>query len=93
MRTRGPKYWNWADSQLHCRVHEEVLSDGKTLDVQTRLSATGDTQMFIGVYAGSGKPIYEEVYGKRPGETMTRALAWGVERARRVAAGEKHVAA
>jgi hypothetical protein len=41
--------------------------------------------MFIGVYAASGMHIFEEVCDSRPGESMTRALAWGVGRARRVA--------
>lgn len=85
MRTRGQKYWEWADAQLHCRTHEEVLSDGTILDVQARLSRCGATQMFIGAYDSSGKAIKEEAYAKRPGETITRALAWGVERARRIA--------
>lgn len=85
MRTRGQKYWKWADVQLHCRTHEEVLSDGTYLDVQARLSRTGATQMFVGVYASSGDVISEEAYDKRPGENITSALAWGVERARRIA--------
>ncbi|MGH8379307.1 hypothetical protein [Pseudomonas sp.] len=85
MRTRGQKYWDWADVHLHCRTHEEALSDGTTFDIQARLSRTGATQMFIGVYAASGDAIREEVYAKRPGENITRALAWGVERARHIA--------
>lgn len=41
--------------------------------------------MFIGVYDASDNAIKEEAYAKRPGESITRALAWGVERARRIA--------
>lgn len=41
--------------------------------------------MFIGVYASGGMSLFEEVCDTRPGESMTRALAWGVGRARRVA--------
>ena len=41
--------------------------------------------MFIGVYASSGMALHEEAFDSRPGESMTRALAWGVGRARRIA--------
>ncbi|MNR57467.1 hypothetical protein D3C85_1782530 [compost metagenome] len=52
--------------------------------------------MFIGVYAASGMALHEEALDSRPGESMTRALAWGVGCARRLAIGfkpaERHVA-
>lgn len=86
MRIRGAVFWDWADPALHHRDHDEVLSDGTTIEVQVRLSATGNTQLFIGVYAPSGMALYEEAFDNRPGESMTRALAWGVEQARQVAA-------
>ncbi|MNF04758.1 hypothetical protein D3C80_2043480 [compost metagenome] len=41
--------------------------------------------MFIGIYAPSGMALHEEAFDSRPGESMTRALAWGVGRARRIA--------
>ncbi|MGH8333120.1 MAG: hypothetical protein ACRER3_14435 [Pseudomonas fluorescens] len=85
MRHRGERYWAWADPALQCRTHDETLNDGATIDVQVRLSRTGGTQMFIGVYAPSGMALYEEVYDKRPNESMTRALGWGVGCARRLA--------
>lgn len=85
MRIRGEVFWSWADPTLHHRSHEETLADGKTIDVQVRLSRTGTTQMFIGVYAPKGIALYEEAFDSRPGESMTRALAWGVGRARRIA--------
>ncbi len=53
MRLRGDVYWNWADPTLHHRAHEEILNNGSYLDVQVRLSRTGATQLFIGVYAPS----------------------------------------
>ena len=84
MRRRGQGYWKWADPQLHCRPHDETLDDGSIIDVQVRLSRTGSTQLFIGVYAPSGMAILEEAFDSRPGESMTTALAWGVGRARRV---------
>ncbi|WP_373604715.1 MULTISPECIES: hypothetical protein [Pseudomonas putida group] len=66
------------------RVHQPLTDDGTTIDVQVRLSRTGSTQMFIGVYAGCGMALHEEAFDSRPGESMTRALAWGVGRARRI---------
>ncbi|QHG65536.1 hypothetical protein [Pseudomonas putida] len=85
MRIRGDVFWNWADPILHHRAHGETLDDGTTIDVQVRLSRTGNTQMFIGVYAGCGMALHEEAFASRPGESMTQALAWGVGQARRVA--------
>ncbi|MEE1869141.1 hypothetical protein [Pseudomonas auratipiscis] len=87
MRTRGDIFWSWADPTLHSRTHDETLDDGTYIEVQVRLSRTGTTQMFIGVYAASGMALHEEAFDSRPGESMTRALAWGVGRARQVAAG------
>ncbi|WP_230379998.1 hypothetical protein [Pseudomonas putida] len=89
MRRRGSVYWGWADVNLHHRVHEEVLADGTYIDVQVRLSRTGSTQLFIGIYASGGLPILEEAFDARPGESMTRALAWGVGRARSIAIDQK----
>ncbi|MDI9777127.1 MULTISPECIES: hypothetical protein [Pseudomonas] len=86
MRLRGDVYWSWADPTLHHRTHEEILNDGSYLDVQVRLSRIGATQLFIGVYASSGTALYEEAFDTRPNESMTSALAWGVARARAVAA-------
>ncbi|WP_238338571.1 hypothetical protein [Pseudomonas sp. SWRI77] len=87
MRNRGQLFWDWADLSLHHRTHDEILDDGTQIDVQVRLSRTGSTQMFIGVYAPSGTVLHEEAFNSRPGESMTRALAWGVGRARRLAYG------
>lgn len=41
--------------------------------------------MFIGVYASCGMALHEEAFNSRLGESMTRALAWGVGCARRLA--------
>ncbi|MGN8249510.1 hypothetical protein [Pseudomonas sp. SMV7] len=81
-RERGECFWQWGDPVLHTRTHNETLSDGTQIDVQVRLSRTGATQMFIGVYGPGGAMIHEESFDSRPGETMTRAMAWGVGRAR-----------
>ena len=82
MRIRGDVFWDWADPKLHHRDHDEVLDDGTSFEVQVRLSRTGSTQLFIGVYAPSGIALHDEAFDNRPGESMTRALAWGVEQAR-----------
>ncbi|WP_449432303.1 hypothetical protein [Pseudomonas putida] len=86
MRVRGDVFWDWADPSLHHRTHDETLDDGTYIDVQVRLSPAGITQMFIGVYGPDGLALHEEAFDSRPGESMTRALAWGVGRARRIAA-------
>ncbi|MCY1460945.1 hypothetical protein D9M71_785490 [compost metagenome] len=49
------------------------------------MSRTGATQLFIGVYRTDGSVLYERIYDQRAGETMRRALLWGVGYARRVA--------
>lgn len=85
MRQRGECYWAWADPSLHCRTHDETLDDGTTIDVQVRLSKEGSTQMFIGVYASGGMSLFEKACDTRPGESMSRALAWCVGGARRMA--------
>ena len=87
MRIREETYWQWADAQLHSRCHDEELSDGTSIDVQVRLSRVGATQLFLGLYARDGKALLGEYYPSRPGETMTRALVWGVDRARALATG------
>lgn len=85
MRTRGSTYWDWADAQLHCRTHTEILDSGTTIDVQVRLSRVGATQMFIGLYGQDGDVLHEEAYETRPGQSMTTAMLRGVARAREIA--------
>ena len=96
MRIRGDAFWQWADPTLHHRIHDETLEDGRFIDVQVRLSSTGNTHLFIVVYASSGMALHEEAFDSRQGESMTRALAWGVGCARRLAISlkptERHVA-
>ncbi|AVH38861.1 hypothetical protein AL532_22300 [Pseudomonas monteilii] len=92
MRRRGGVYWAWSDPTLHHQFHEETLYDGTFIDVQVRLSRTGGTQLFLGVYARSGMALHEEAYSARPGESMYRSLAWGIDRARQVIDGYAHTA-
>lgn len=87
MRIREATYWKWAEARLHSRSHNEELSDGTSIDVQVRLSRVGATQLFLGLYSRHGKAVLEEFYPARPGETTTRALVWGVDRARALAIG------
>ena len=87
MKLRGDAFLKWADSPMHCRTYDETLEDGCKVNVQTRLSVTGETQLFIGLYAKDGRAVIEEFYERLPGETMTRALLWGARRARVIAVG------
>jgi len=87
MRNRGPIYWNWSDVKLETRTHAEELDNGTKIDVQARISRTGGTQLFIGVYLIDGRVITEEVYDCAPGQTVAHALVSGTQRARAVAIG------
>ncbi|WP_258909527.1 hypothetical protein [Pseudomonas putida] len=53
------------------------------MDIQVRLSRTGNTQLFIGVYAGAGMALHEEAFLSRPGDSTrympTSALGEGEE--------------
>lgn len=81
MRKRGSVYWKWVNPEIHVRNKDERLSDGTLLNVQVRTSKTGETQLFLGVYAEQGMMLHEEAFDSRPGETMTQAMALGFERA------------
>ncbi|OCT21438.1 hypothetical protein [Pseudomonas putida] len=85
MKKRGKTYRQWYDPILDHQIHEETLNTGACLEVQARLSRTGATQLFIGVYRADGSALYEQAYVQRPGENMSRALVWGVGYARRIA--------
>ncbi|WP_409289954.1 hypothetical protein [Pseudomonas sp. KCJK8927] len=89
MRISGDVFWKWANPTLHHRSHDETLDDGTTMDIQVRLSRTGNTQLFIGVYAGTGMALHEEAFASRPGKSMTRALACGVGHARCLATNQQ----
>lgn len=82
MRNRGKLYWDWANPAIHVRTLNERMPDGTVLDVQVRMSVFSETQLFIGVYAQKGMMLFEEVFDSRPGESMTMALEWGLNRAR-----------
>lgn len=82
MRTRGAVYWDWADPMLHVRSVDERLPDGTLLNVLVRMSTSGEVQLFVGVYTVNGVMLFEEAFYERPGETMTKAMDWGLKRAK-----------
>ncbi len=82
MRRRGKVFWDWADPSLHTRSVDERQADGTMLNVQVRMSLLGRTELFIGVYRADEKMLFEEVPESLPGETMTEALARGLDLAR-----------
>lgn len=84
MRTRGQKYWAWASVDLHVRNHDERLSDRTLINVQVRHCPQAGAQLFVGVYGENGVMLFEEIYESRPGETMTQATHWGIERAKKL---------
>lgn len=93
MRKRGSVYWRWVDPEIHVRNKDERLSNGTLLNVQVRTSKTGETQLFLGVYAQHGMMLLEEAFDTRPGETMTQAMTWGLARAKEFVAMTKGSAA
>ncbi|MFP3849098.1 hypothetical protein [Pseudomonas sp. W5-01] len=93
MRIRGKDFWDWASVDLHVRNHDERLPDGTFINVQVRHTAEQGTQLFLGVYRKDGPLLLEEVYDSRPGETMTQATHWAVERAKQLFGLERQLVA
>lgn len=87
MRNRGKVFWDWADPSLHTRSVDERQPDGTLLNVQVRMSLLGRTELFIGVYRADEKMLFEAAPESLPGETMTEALARGLDMARLKAPG------
>lgn len=87
MRKRGKVFWNWADPAIHTRSVDERQPDGTLLNVQVRMSLLGRTELFIGVYGPDERLIFEEAPESAPGESMTAALARGLDQARLKAPG------
>jgi hypothetical protein len=74
MRSRGQKYRQWAESELHPFCHAAILPSGIQVDIQVQLSA-GVTLIFIGIYLNTGKLIFEECYGTLHKDNLT-AVDW-----------------
>jgi hypothetical protein len=62
MRIRGPKFKQWATSELDPFRHTAIMWSGLQLDVQIKLSE-GVTLIFIGIYKNTGERVFEECYG------------------------------
>lgn len=82
MRKRGEAFWEWADPSLHARSYDERAPNGMQLNVLVRMSTSGKVQLFVGVYTVRGMMFFEEAFYDRPGETMTKAMEWGIKRAK-----------
>lgn len=88
MRHRGSCFRSWSNNLLPTTLHTEELDDGMQIEIQARLSRTGGTQLFIGVYDVDGIRICEEAYQALPGQNVSRALVMGTQRARAIATGQ-----
>lgn len=76
MRLRGPKFKQWASSELSPFRHSVIVWSGVQVDVQVKLS-DGVTMIFIGVYANNGDRIFEECYGTLHKDHQT-AVTWSL---------------
>ncbi|WP_213936622.1 hypothetical protein [Pseudomonas sp. dw_612] len=84
MRRRGTQFWLWSNSQLHSRSHDEVLTDGTQIEVQSRFNREHVPQVFVGVYTRDGTPLAEEFYDLEGHPSLAKALAWGGSRAQAI---------
>ncbi|MFY0727197.1 hypothetical protein [Pseudomonas sp. NFX15] len=84
MRRRGPQFWLWVNNRLPTRIHDERLKDGRQVEVQVRVTFSGEVQTFIGIYANNGALMHEEFHDRRFFERLGTALNWGVQRARSI---------
>ncbi|MCY1456228.1 hypothetical protein D9M71_734300 [compost metagenome] len=85
MKLRGEKFSDWENCQIHCCLHGEVLENGQEIDVRVRLTPTGVTQIFLGIYAGCGTMHSEEMHDASSPQTMAQAMQWGICRAKALA--------
>ncbi len=81
MRKRGTVFWEWANPTLHFRNYDQLLPSNTLINVQARLSSSNVTQLFIGIYGDRGVMLYEEYFPDCIGQTITAAMAWGLQRA------------
>lgn len=63
MRRRGAQYWMWLDNRLPTKIYEDLLSDGREVEVQARLTWERRSQVFVGIYGANGAVFCEEFYG------------------------------
>lgn len=84
MRHRGAQFWLWLNKRLPVKTYEDVLGDGRQIEVQARITPQGMTQVFIGIYAAEGAAICEEFHDRGLREPFALALKWGGQRARAI---------
>ena len=84
MRHRGAQFWLWLNKRLPVKSYEDVLGDGRQIEVQARITLQGMTQVFIGIYAANGSSICEEFHDRSLREPFALALQWGGQRARAI---------
>lgn len=88
MRSRGEIYWLWADAELSHQAHIETLPQGLTLEILVRFSRQRLVQLFMGVYRTDGRRLFEEYHDRCDAKTLSRAMLWGLHRARVLASGQ-----
>ena len=76
MHIRGPKFKQWATSELDPFRHAVIMWSGLQVDVQIKLSQ-GVTLIFIGIYKNNGDRIFEECYGTLHKDVPT-AVNWAL---------------
>lgn len=84
MRHRGAKFWLWLNRRLPVKTFEDVLPDGRQIEVQARITQEGMTQVFIGIYDAKGVVVFEEFDDRGIREPLVSALNWGTLRARAI---------
>lgn len=89
MLTRSKVYFEWAQSSQGHHGHEETLGNGAQLDIRARVTAAGDTQLFVGAYGADGRMLMEEHHPAMDGMTAQQAISWGTERAKSMASAVK----
>ncbi|WP_137806403.1 hypothetical protein [Pseudomonas sp. G(2018)] len=82
MRRRGAQFWLWLNKRLPVKTYEDVLNDGRQIEVQARITLEGMTQVFIGIYDASGGAMFEAFSDRGFREPLASALKWGARRAR-----------
>lgn len=87
MRRRGIAYAAWEDIRPVALRYDEDFGSGLALEVRVRASATGATQLFIGLYNSEHPRPFEEYYPCLIGKTIDHALSLGILRGRRLAIG------
>lgn len=93
MRRRGANYWLWINSRLPMHSHDETLSNGLQIEVQARISQSGERQVFIGVYTQEGRAIREEFHDRGTEAPCEVVLMWGSQRAREIVIDQQVFAA